>query len=214
MVPRMNRRYAEWGTAFVAFILTAVLWWGHSAAAGMHSEKARTGSTAPSYTLAFYNTHTRDDLTVTYRKRRGQIVETALEDIDYFLRDHRNNHVHEMDAELLDLLHDLKLILEQRHPDIDIKYHVISGYRSKATNDRLRAAGGGQAKKSQHVEGKAIDIRVPGIDITELRNTAWCLQRGGVGYYRGSNFIHVDTGKLRFWHWRPAPNQCGSETNS
>ena len=192
--------------ALAAFILSVVMW-SHGMAAGLQGIGLREA--ALPYTLAFYNTHTRERLDVTYRKGRGQVVEAALEQVDYFLRDHRNGHMHEIDAELLDLLHDLKLALEHRHPGLAVEYQVISGYRSKETNERLRASGGGQAKKSQHIEGKAIDIRVPGVDLTELRNTAWCLQRGGVGYYKGSDFVHVDTGKLRFWHWKPSSGLCG-----
>jgi uncharacterized protein YcbK (DUF882 family) len=193
--------------AIAAFILPVILWAGHGFASGFSGGMGHEKS-AP-WTLSFYNTHTRDHLTVTYREGRGQMVEAAMSDVNYFLRDHRNGHVHEIDAGLLDLLHDLKTTLERRHAGLNVEYQVISGYRSRETNEKLRLAGGGQGKKSQHIEGKAIDIRVPGISTDELRNTAWCLQRGGVGYYKSSGFVHVDTGKIRYWQWKPAAGVCG-----
>lgn len=202
----MKRKYVL--AAIAAFVLSGIVVGKGLMAAGLSADALRDNA-APRYTLSFYNTHTRDSLTVTYRRGRGQLVETALEDVDYFLRDHRNGHIHEIDAGLLDLLHDLKVALEARHPGLAVEYHVISGYRSKESNERMRAAGGGQARKSQHIEGRAIDIRVPGVDLVELRNTAWCLQRGGVGYYKGSDFVHVDTGKVRHWHWKPSAGLCG-----
>lgn len=193
--------------ALAAIILSGGLW-GHGLAAGLQGGALRNGKPEP-YTLSFYDTHAHKSLTVSYRQGRGQLVESALDEVDHFLRDRRNGHIHEIDVGLLDLLHDLKVVLEERHPGLEVEYHVVSGYRSKHSNDRMRAAGGGQAKKSQHIEGKAIDIRVPGIDLAELRNAAWCLQRGGVGYYKDSDFIHVDTGKVRSWHWKPASGLCG-----
>lgn len=193
-------------------VMTAVVFstalWGHGFAAGLQGGGSSFWRQLQPRTLSFHNTHTRDDLTVTYRNGLGMVTESALDDVDYFLRDHRNGHVHEIDAGLLDLLHELKTVLEERHPGLSVEYHVISGYRSKETNDHLRAAGGGQAKRSQHIEGKAIDIRVPGVDLVELRNTAWCLQRGGVGYYKSSDFVHVDTGRVRSWHWKPTAQTC------
>jgi len=191
--------------AIAAIILSAALWVGHGMAAGFggfFGEARRSGGD-----MSFYNTHTREHLTVSYR---GRFSGTS-NDVNYFLRDHRSGQFRNIDEELLDLLHDMKTELETRHPSLDVEYHVISGYRSKVTNDRLRAAGGGQAKDSQHSHGRAIDIRVPGVNLKELRDIAWCLQRGGVGYYKGSDFIHVDTGRVRSWHWRPVAGMCGAQ---
>jgi uncharacterized protein YcbK (DUF882 family) len=160
----------------------------------------------PSYQLSFYNLHTHENLNVVYRDNR-YYRPNALNDVDAFLRDYRTGGVREIDAHLLDVLYGLKTVLEQRHPGLNVRFNVISGYRSSGTNELLRAAGGAQAKKSQHIAGKAIDIRVPGIDLVELRNTAWCLEAGGVGYYQSDDFVHVDTGKRRFWNWNPASDR-------
>jgi uncharacterized protein YcbK (DUF882 family) len=166
----------------------------------------------PSYRLSFYNLHTHEKLNVAYRDGRYYRPE-ALRSVNSLLRDHRNGGVHRIDARLLDVLYGLKSTLEARHPGLDVRFNVISGYRSSGSNELLRRAGGAQAKHSQHIEGKAIDIRVPGVDLTELRNAAWCLGAGGVGYYRSEDFIHVDTGKRRFWNWSPRNERvrCGGD---
>ncbi len=177
-------------------------------------------------TLRFYNTHTRESLSVTYW-RKGRYDRNALEEISDYLRDHRNGHVHEISHNLMNVLYSTQQGLQRLHPEQEIVFHVISGYRSPQSNGMLRANGGGQAKKSRHMQGDAIDIRVPGISTVELRNMAWCQQRGGVGYYRGSDFVHVDThtkkttdgrfpgGKrYRAWGWSPKPGLCAGRPNS
>ena len=156
----------------------------------------------PSYQLSFYNLHTHENLNVVYRDGT-YYSPTALVKVNEFMRDYRSGGVRQIDAHLLDVLYGLKTTLQQRHPGMDVHFEVISGYRSYGTNTLLREAGGAQAKHSQHIAGKAIDIRVPGIDLVELRNTAWCLEAGGVGYYQFDDFVHVDTGKRRFWNWNP-----------
>lgn len=161
----------------------------------------------PSRSLSFYNTHTREHLDVTYW-RSGRYDESAMAKIDWELRDHRKQRDTNMSKELMNLLYTVKLELQKRHPDKEIVFNIISGFRTAETNAMLRAGGGGQAKKSRHVHGDAIDIRVPGIDTAEIRDVAWCLQRGGVGYYRGSDFVHVDTSRVRYWNWKPTGQTC------
>lgn len=182
-------------------------------AAGLQANPGVFGEQSAPYTLSFYNTHTREELTVTYR-RRGMVVSTAMDEVDNFLRDHRTGDAHNMSEELLDVLHDIQQEILRRHPGKDVVFHVISGYRSPRTNAMLRATSGGQAKKSRHMEGDAIDIRVPGVDSAEIRDIAWCLQRGGVGYYRGSDFVHVDTWNVRHWNWKPTAQTCGGDSTS
>lgn len=143
--------------------------------------------------LSFYNTHTGEKLDTTFWAE-GVYIPEALAEINYLLRDHRNNAVTEMDIELFDLLYTLRTNLDSREP-----FHVISGYRSPETNAKLRNHSTGVAKKSLHMEGKAIDINLPGRNLSDLRKVAMELAQGGVGYYPSSNFVHVDRGRVRSW---------------
>jgi uncharacterized protein YcbK (DUF882 family) len=118
----------------------------------------------------------------------------ALGQINSFLRDFRTREVHDIDPKLLDLLHRLAGELDAPEP-----FHVISGYRSPRTNSTLRSKSGGVARYSLHMEGKAIDIRLPGVPLARLKEAALDLKLGGVGYYPGSDFVHVDTGRVRAW---------------
>jgi len=145
-------------------------------------------------TLRFYNLHTSERLTVT--RRTG---ESVTQEANWFMRDHRRGAPAQLDPKLLDLLGDLQDAIKARHPQLTVEYHVISGYRAPATNEGLRDAGGGQAENSLHTSGKAIDIRVPGLSTRELRDIATCLNLGGVGYYAADDFVHVDTGRVRYW---------------
>jgi len=143
--------------------------------------------------LAFYNTHTDERLNTTYWAE-GQYVEESLVDINKILRDHRTGDIHPIDPKLLDLLNALQQKVERKDC-----FSVISGYRSPATNAMLNKKSSGVAKHSLHMQGKAIDIRLSGCELNHLRKAALALKRGGVGYYQKSDFIHVDTGRVRFW---------------
>jgi uncharacterized protein YcbK (DUF882 family) len=147
-------------------------------------------------TLRFFNTHTSERITITHRP--GQPLSQAA---NWFMRDHRRGEPADLDPRLMDLLADLQNAIEARYPHLNgkIEYHVISAYRSPATNAGLRAAGGGQARQSLHMTGDAIDIRVPGLSTAQLRDVALSLRRGGVGYYPQDNFVHVDIGRVRTW---------------
>ncbi len=118
----------------------------------------------------------------------------GLKIINEFLFDFRTGDVTDMDPMLLDLIHDLRETLGSEGT-----YEVISAYRSPATNDMLRQHSDGVAKNSQHLLGKAIDVRLTDVELTKLRDTAITMQRGGVGYYATSNFVHIDTGRVRRW---------------
>ncbi len=167
------------------------------------------GAGAQSRSLAFYNTHTRETLDVTYW-RNGRYDKQALEKINWILRDHRRGEPTNVSPDVLNYLHEVLEIVAKRHPDIEMRAHIISGYRSPMTNAALRAGGGGQAPKSRHMHGDAIDFRIPGVETAEIRDIAWCLQRGGVGYYRGSDFMHIDTHTVRHWNWSPRNGMCGN----
>jgi uncharacterized protein YcbK (DUF882 family) len=143
--------------------------------------------------LELYNTHTGETLRVTFRDASG-FVPTALEQLEKILGDHRTGEHHDMDPQLYVLLADLAAAA-----GVEPRYQIISGYRSSASNEKLRSNGGGQAKNSQHIEGKAIDVRLNGVATDRLRDVAVGLKRGGVGYYRKSNFVHVDTARVRYW---------------
>jgi uncharacterized protein YcbK (DUF882 family) len=161
------------------------------------SAATRTGSNARAVrTLSFFNIHTGERLTSTYCCD-GRYEPSALAEINRILRDFRTDEIKAIDPKLLDLLHELAGTLETDSP-----YHVISGYRSPHTNQMLRVKGGastGVASKSLHMVGRAIDIRVPGVKLDQLRAAARSLKLGGVGYYPSSNFVHVDTGRVRYW---------------
>ncbi len=146
--------------------------------------------------LSFFHTHTAERLSTAYCTG-GEYLAPALKDINVLLRDFRVNQIKPIDPALLDLLFELNGVLGTDQP-----FHVISGYRTPETNAMLQERGGahsGVATHSLHIDGKAIDIRVPGITLEHLRNSATSLKIGGVGFYPGSNFVHVDTGRVRYW---------------
>jgi len=147
----------------------------------------------PFKNLAFYNTHTRERLHICY-SRHGKYDIKALSKINYILRDHRSGEVEAIDTRLLDLLHVLSYKSNPQQP-----FHVISGYRSPKTNKKLRKKSTGVATRSLHIQGKAIDIRIPGFKTRRLRDVARHLEAGGVGYYPKSDFVHVDVGRVRYW---------------
>jgi len=168
---------------------------GGLAAAGLALTGPAFGSAVagPDRTLSFYNTHTSEKLVATYW-RKGGYDRGALKDIDFILRDFRSGDIATIDRHLLDLLVVLHGKTGSRKP-----FEIISGYRSPRTNAILASASGGVAKHSLHMEAKAIDIRLRDIALADLRDTAIVMQAGGVGYYPGSNFVHVDTGRVRRW---------------
>jgi uncharacterized protein YcbK (DUF882 family) len=143
--------------------------------------------------LSFLNTHTGESLDSIYWCN-GEYLPDELEKINNILRDHRTGDIRTMDTELLDLLCDIRGKLNCDEP-----LHIISGYRSPKTNALLRKKSKGVARKSMHVLGKAIDIRIPGYDLNVLRRAAYKLRRGGVGLYPRANFVHVDVGRVRYW---------------
>ena len=144
-------------------------------------------------TLTFIHTHTGEKLVAPYLQ--GDCYQAAcLAQVNHFLRDFRTGEVHAIDPALLDMLFDLQVRADREAP-----FEVISGYRSPATNSKLHRKSTGVASHSLHMEGKAIDIRLSGFSTARLRDHALSLKRGGVGYYQASDFVHVDTGRVRFW---------------
>ena len=143
--------------------------------------------------IALLNLHTDERCSVVYREN-GECVPDAMAQVNKVLRDFRTGEVYPIDPELLDLLTDLSRRMDTTQP-----FHVISGYRSPKTNAALHAKSSGVATRSLHMQGKAIDIRIPGRKLADVRDTALRMQRGGVGYYAKSDFVHVDTGRVRRW---------------
>ena len=143
--------------------------------------------------LAFLNTHTGDRFNDAYWEN-GNYVPDAMAAINNVMRDHRSGDAHAIDPRLLDQLHGLKGLVDASAP-----FQIISGYRSPATNAVLHQNSNGVATRSLHMDGRAIDIRVSGVELPRLRDAALGMQAGGVGYYEASDFIHVDTGRVRRW---------------
>lgn len=156
---------------------------GGPAGAGQAGERA----------LAFHNLHTGESLKTVYWAD-GAFVPESLHEIDNILRDHRTGDVARMDPALMDLLHTLRGKVDSHAP-----FQVISGYRSPKTNAQLHRKSNGVAKRSLHMQGRAIDVYLPDRDLKVLRKAALAMKAGGVGYYPKSGFLHVDTGRVRFW---------------
>ncbi|HET6522262.1 MAG TPA: DUF882 domain-containing protein [Geminicoccaceae bacterium] len=164
------------------------------AAAGcLGSPLAAHARVARERSLSLHNIHTGETLKTVYWAD-GWYVDEALKEIDWHLRDHRTGQVKQIDLRLLNLLHDLRGVL-----DTGQSYSVVSGYRSPETNAMLARHSKAVARNSYHVRGMAVDIRVPGRSTEDVRWMAIGLRRGGVGHYPESDFVHVDVGPLRHW---------------
>ena len=162
----------------------------------MSSTPAATAavSTVPEYRLRFFHTHTGERLDIVYR-RGDNYIPDALTRIDEYLKDWRTGDVLHYDPRLFDLLHDIETKLGHLDAEVD----VVCGYRSPWSNEFLRRHGRHVARHSLHMQAKAVDIRISGVSASSLRDAALTLQRGGVGYYADSSFVHVDVGRVRRW---------------
>jgi uncharacterized protein YcbK (DUF882 family) len=158
------------------------------------------------YRLRMSNLHTGESLDIVYRIGNTYIPE-ALEKLNYFLRDHTTQDVSDYDPKEFDVLHAMMSRLGRGNGLID----VVCGYRTPETNAALRqnSPWTGVAEHSQHMEGHAIDLRVPGASTTQIRNAALSLRAGGVGYYPVSQFVHVDVGPVREWAFGRSPRRVG-----
>lgn len=144
--------------------------------------------------LSLEHTHTGERLEIAYRAG-SRYRDSALTRINHFLRDWRTGQVAQIDPELLDIAWDLTAQLGE----VDTTIQIISGYRSPKTNAMLRRTSSGVAKRSLHLEGRAIDLRIAGQSVDRVHRAAVRLGRGGVGSYSGSRFTHIDTGPVREW---------------
>lgn len=151
-------------------------------------------STPGGRALAMSHTHTGEQIALTYAEG-GHYLPDALGTLNRFLRDHYSGRVGVIDPRLFDLLHRVRQVLGST-----AEYEVISGYRAPETNERLRLTrGGGVARHSLHMDGQAIDVRLQGVALADLRDAASSLRAGGVGFYPGERFVHLDTGRVRHW---------------
>jgi uncharacterized protein YcbK (DUF882 family) len=161
---------------------------------GIDSLNAAVRSPPAQKTIALNHFHTGDKLRLTYFEQ-GNYIDDALQEINYLMRDYHNNAVHIIDPALLDQLYDLKLLLGINNKS----FIVTSGYRTPRTNEQLRKKYRNVAKQSLHMQGRAIDLHVDGLETRKIRNAALTMKRGGVGYCRRGNFVHLDTGSFRSW---------------
>jgi uncharacterized protein YcbK (DUF882 family) len=161
-------------------------------AAGQQAAAKKTGGAAAKR-IALLNLHTGERVDLEYF-RDGAYLRDALAAIESVLRDFRTGERHPIDPSLMDYLAEVAYAV-----GADPEFSVISGYRSPHTNAQLREKSGGVARQSLHMEGRAIDVRMPGVDCARLAVNAEGLRRGGVGYYRASDFVHLDTGAFRTW---------------
>ena len=159
-----------------------------------HAAMAGVQPDSTPYRLRLYHLHTGEHIDVVYRIG-NQYLPDRIAELDHFLRDHRTGGEKDYDLKEFDLLHDLLVKLGRPDGEIDI----VCGYRTPWSNNYLRQHSNGVAEHSQHMEAKAIDIRVPGVSSAQVRDAALSLHRGGVGYYAQSNFVHVDVGRVRRW---------------
>jgi len=165
-----------------------------AAATVLHPEESQALMKAPPRLLTFTNLHTGETVRAAYWSQ-GRYLREGMREINRVMRDHRNGAVHPMDPRLLDVLFHLQHRVHARGP-----IQIVSAYRSPQTNAMLHEADpDGVATHSYHMDGKAVDIRIPGLPLRTLHRAALSLRAGGVGYYPGSNFVHIDVGPLRRW---------------
>jgi len=176
----------------------------HRLADATASISSEATSLSDQFRLRLQNLHTGENLNIVYRIGDTYIPE-ALDKLNYFLRDHNTDDVISYDPKEFDVLHQVMQRLHRPNGVIDI----VCGYRTPETNEALRESSprSGVAEHSQHMEGHAIDIRVPGVSTARLRNAALSLHEGGVGYYPVSHFVHVDVGPVRQWTFGRAPRR-------
>ena len=166
--------------------------WPRSRGPKCHRPASPHSQAAPKR-IALLNLHTGERLEIEFF-RDGAYVPDALSAIEVLLRDFRTGERHAIDPSLMDYL-----VQVAHRAGVDPAFSVISGYRSPQTNAHLHEQSGGVAQHSLHMEGRAIDVRITGVDCADLAARARALKRGGVGYYRASDFVHLDTGAFRTW---------------
>jgi uncharacterized protein YcbK (DUF882 family) len=184
-----RRRLLQMGGALAGMSAAGVL----ALPARAAGAPASAGRRAAAKRIHLKNLHTGEELETEFFRGDAYVGE-SLASIQVLLRDFRNNQQHAIDPRLMDYLFDVA-----QHAGVDPVFSVISGYRSPQTNAQLRERGNGVARHSLHLEGRAIDVRLAGVACDVLAARALDLTQGGVGYYRQSDFVHLDTGAFRTW---------------
>lgn len=180
-----RRQFIQLGMAASALLLAP--WQAWAKVGKMFNE-------LPERTINLYNVNTGEMLSKFIYWQDGNYIKQALDEINYLLRDHRTDEIKEIDPSVIDQIFSLSLKLENIRP-----FEIISGYRSTETNQELRQQSRRVAKHSLHIEGRAIDLRLPGLPVNQLRAAALSLRDGGVGYYPRRGFVHIDSGPVRQW---------------
>lgn len=179
---------------FLSGSLKAAAFVGVSSAAPAAFGSALTAPVhGPERRIRLVNAHTWEKLDLVYWAE-GEYLGESMRQINHLMRDHRADESTNMDPRLIDDLHKLYTLL-----DTDERMHILSGFRTKATNAKLRNRSNGVAKYSLHMEGRAADLSVPGRTAKQIQQAALTMKSGGVGYYASSGFVHIDTGKVRQW---------------
>ncbi|HEX6609662.1 MAG TPA: DUF882 domain-containing protein [Hyphomicrobiaceae bacterium] len=174
-------------------VLTGRFLWLFASLGASAAVVANAEAADDSRSLAFFHTHTQESTTVTFR-RGNSYVSAGLEQLNHFLRDWRDEQSTSMDPRLFDIIWEVHRAVGSRSP-----VHIISAYRSPQTNQALRSRSRAVSEHSQHMLGRAMDIRFPDVDPGRVREAAMRVQQGGVGFYPGANFVHVDVGNVRAW---------------
>jgi uncharacterized protein YcbK (DUF882 family) len=188
-----RRRLLEMGGALAGMTAAGVVA-RPAGAAALSTTTLPAGSGTTAKRISLRNLHTGETLDLEFF-RCGAYFQDSLAAIQVLMRDFRNDEQHVIDPRLMDYLYDVA-----RHNGVDPAFSVISGFRSPQTNALLRERSSGVAQRSLHLEGRAIDVRLAGVDCSALAGYARDLTRGGVGYYRKSDFVHLDTGAFRTWN--------------
>ncbi|MDG4648884.1 DUF882 domain-containing protein [Roseibacterium sp. SDUM158017] len=143
--------------------------------------------------IQMYNGRAGESLDMIYWIE-GDYIAPALEEINYFFRDWRDNTVHSIDARTVDILTAAHRLMETDEP-----YTLLSGYRSPSTNALLRRRSSGVARNSLHLQGQAADVQMQSRSVGQMYSAARACNAGGVGRYSRSNFVHMDCGPVRTW---------------
>ncbi|HSN04988.1 MAG TPA: DUF882 domain-containing protein [Nitrospira sp.] len=184
---------SEWAWTRRTLLRTAVAGLMAGAVHALSSARARAGQ-LPEGRLTFLNVWTDERLTVTYRNDAGEYDLDALDDVNHIFRCHATGEVSVIDVRMLEHVN-----LVQKKLGGDREIHIISGYRSPEYNAKLVRTGRRAARNSLHMQGQAVDLRIPGMHPKVIRQAALELGFGGVGYYPRSRFVHLDSGPFRHW---------------